>query len=85
MSSAQNCRLLFLGDSITESLRGTSYGMPSTRSIGIPEVLQREFGELSPLALAISGDQTQHLLWRIENGEFPRRLQPEVWCMVALL
>ena len=32
--------------------------------------------------LGVAGDQTQHLLWRIQNGELPDVLQPEV-CVVA--
>jgi lysophospholipase L1-like esterase len=30
------------------------------------------------LALGIAGDQTQHLLWRLDNGEMPDALQPKV-------
>jgi hypothetical protein len=33
-----------------------------------PEALKRELGEYDPLPLAIAGDQTAHLLWRLDNG-----------------
>ena len=77
-----------IGDSITESLRGTSYGGHSDRSVGTPEVFKAAMSTcptatpLSPLAappnplvLAISGDQTQHLLFRLANGELPPALR----------
>ena len=50
-------RLVLLGDSITEAWRGTSYGNPSERAAGVPEVLQRTLAkqfDASPLVLAIS-------------------------------
>jgi lysophospholipase L1-like esterase len=63
--------LILLGDSITESWLGTGMGIPKHRAEGVPEVLQAELsdGGLDPLVLAISGDQTQHLLWRLQNGQ----------------
>jgi lysophospholipase L1-like esterase len=63
--------LILLGDSITESWLGTGSGVPNPRTEGIPQVLQDELvtkGKLDPLVLAISGDQTQHLLYRLHNG-----------------
>ena len=43
----------------------------SERARGCPQVLEQKFPDYSPLVLAISGDQTQHLLWRLQNGEWP--------------
>lgn len=63
--------LVLLGDSITELWRGTSYGEFSERAVGCPELLRAKFPSYSPVALAISGDQTQHLLWRLRHGELP--------------
>ena len=65
--------LILLGDSITESWLGTNMGYPSARAVGVPQVLQELLGgqsvpSLDPLVLAIAGDQTQHLLYRIQNG-----------------
>mmetsp|Transcript_7436 Transcript_7436/g.24524 ORF Transcript_7436/g.24524 Transcript_7436/m.24524 type:complete len:343 (+) Transcript_7436:4046-5074(+) len=54
---------VLLGDSIFESFQGTSYGQPVERADGVPEVLEKYYP--SSLNLAISGDQTQHLLWRL--------------------
>jgi hypothetical protein len=65
-----------LGNSITESWLGTGRsGAPTNpHTDGIPqEVLVQDEqlvrkGNLDPLILAVSGDQTQHLLYRLHNG-----------------
>lgn len=58
--------VVLLGDSITQS-----WGGPG-RSVGSPGGAAREkhFGQWDTLNFGISGDRTQHLLWRIENGNF---------------
>ncbi|KAJ1448356.1 SGNH hydrolase-type esterase domain-containing protein [Pelagophyceae sp. CCMP2097] len=67
--------LVFVGDSITESWVGTGVGKKSKRARGVPKVLSEFFApRFQPLILAISGDQTQHVLWRLANGELPRKL-----------
>lgn len=76
-SGAAEARLVLYGDSITESLLGTAFGAPAERAAGSAEVLAAELGGewAHPLPLAIAGDQTQHLLWRLEHGELPRALR----------
>ena len=65
--------LVFLGDSITETWLGTSYGDAVRRASGAPAMLEAKFGSrFDPIVLAISGDQTQHLMWRLDHGELPR-------------
>ena len=49
--------VLFLGDSITEG-----WGKA-------PHVWEHYYGKLEPANFGIGGDQTQHVIWRIENGE----------------
>jgi hypothetical protein len=49
--------VLFLGDSITEGW---------TKA---PHVWERYYGKMDPANFGIGGDQTQHVVWRIENGE----------------
>lgn len=68
--------LVFLGDSITESWLGVNMGIPEKRCIGIPQVLKKRFGSdlFNTLVLAIGGDQTQHLLYRLEHGELPSKV-----------
>jgi lysophospholipase L1-like esterase len=51
--------LLFLGDSITDFWR---------RPANLP-LFTQIYGKYDPANFGISGDQTQHVLWRIENGE----------------
>lgn len=63
--------LVLLGDSITESWLGTGLGFEKERCEGVPQVLEEEFQNFDPVVLAISGDQTQHLLYRIQNGQLP--------------
>lgn len=50
--------VLFLGDSITEGW--------ATRG---KEVWQTYYEKYQPANFGIGGDQTQHVIWRIENGE----------------
>jgi lysophospholipase L1-like esterase len=50
--------LLFLGDSITDGWRG-----------GGKAVWDKNFGPLKAANFGIGGDQTQHVLWRLQNGE----------------
>jgi lysophospholipase L1-like esterase len=51
-------QLLFLGDSITAGWAG-----------GGKEVWAKSFTQWQPANFGIGGDRTQHVLWRIENGE----------------
>lgn len=53
-----DCGLLFLGDSITDGWRGKPKA-----------IFEAAFGAHKPLNFGISGDRTQHVLWRIQNGE----------------
>jgi len=49
--------VLMLGDSITANW---------TKA---PHVYERYYGKWEPANFGIGGDQTQHVIWRIENGE----------------
>ncbi len=50
-------QVLFLGDSLTE--RWT------------PEIWRRDIAPLGAVNAGVDGDRTEHLLWRIENGNLP--------------
>ena len=50
--------LLFVGDSITEGWLGDGRA-----------TWDREYVPRNPLNLGIGGDETQHLLWRLDHGE----------------
>lgn len=47
---------------------GSSYGEQKDRFHDVPAVLEQVYSGFEPLVLATSGDQTQHLLWRLVNG-----------------
>jgi lysophospholipase L1-like esterase len=57
--------VLFLGDSITAGW---------TKA---PHVWEHYYGKFQPANFGIGGDQTQHVIWRIENGELDG-LHPKV-------
>lgn len=59
---------IFLGDSITESFMGTELGLPNDKWNDIPQVFESAYANYDNLVLGVSGDQTQHLLWRLQNG-----------------
>jgi lysophospholipase L1-like esterase len=52
-------QLVFLGDSITAGWKGKDN----------QEIWNKAFGEYQPVNFGIGGDRTQHVLWRITNGE----------------
>jgi lysophospholipase L1-like esterase len=59
-----NVDLLFLGDSITAGWHGN-------------EVWKRFYGPRNAANFGIGGDRTQHVLWRIQNGEL-EGIEPKV-------
>ncbi|KAG7350618.1 exo-1,4-beta-glucosidase [Nitzschia inconspicua] len=80
--------LILLGDSITESWLGTGLGIPKHRAEGVPEVLKSELSAsqgFDPLVLAISGDQTQHLLWRLQHGQLLSEYSNDPTAMFVVL
>ena len=58
-AKADNIDLLFMGDSITDNWR-TSRGKA---------IWEKYYGQRHAANFGIGGDRTQHVLWRIENGE----------------
>lgn len=49
--------LIFLGDSITQGWEGAG-----------KDAWEKYFGKRKPMNAGIGGDRTQHVLWRLENG-----------------
>jgi len=37
----------------------------------VPAVFERHYGKFNAGVMAVGGDQTAHLLWRLRNGEVP--------------
>jgi lysophospholipase L1-like esterase len=60
-----NIDILFLGDSITDLWGGEGH---LARSQGA-KIFQRDWEPQKTANFGIAGDQTQHVLWRIQNGE----------------
>lgn len=81
--------LVLLGDSITEAWLGTAMGEARQRAHGVPQVLKQwmedQHSVWRPLVLAISGDQTQHLLWRLQNGELSTMVAQHAHALFVLL
>ncbi len=57
--------VLFLGDSITEGWRK------------VPEIWDAHYGQYQPANFGIGGDRTEHVIWRIEQGELDK-ISPKV-------
>ena len=55
--------VLFLGDSITDAWGGEGHGGPGGK------IFKEEFVPLKAANFGIGGDRTQHVLWRLQNGE----------------
>ena len=59
-------QLVFLGDSITAGWAAKGR-----------EVWEKAFGGYMPANFGIGGDRTQHVLWRIQNGELDGGIKPK--------
>ncbi|KAK9789379.1 hypothetical protein WJX73_004878 [Symbiochloris irregularis] len=66
--------LVFYGDSITESWRGTNTGQYWEPFANTPEVFAKHYGSRRTGVFAIAGDTADHLLWRLQHGEGPQGL-----------
>ena len=58
--------VVFIGDSITQGWEGDGQ-----------QAWQKHFADLKAVNLGIGGDQTQHVLWRMRNGNL-KGIQPKV-------
>ena len=58
-------QVVFLGDSITAGWNGQK------------ALFEKEFAQYKAANFGIGGDRTQHVLWRVENGEF-EGIKPKV-------
>jgi beta-glucosidase len=61
-----NQKIIFIGDSITQGWEGTEAWA----------VLNQRYDN-KITNLGFSGDRTQNVIWRLENGEFPVGINPE--------
>lgn len=56
-----NCDLIFIGDSITQGWEGRGKG-----------VWAKYYAKRNAVNLGIGGDRTQHVIWRLDNGNLYR-------------
>ena len=86
-SSIPATRLVLFGDSITEAWRTTSYCKPAARARGASDVLNTTIGAHwpSPLPLGIAADCTQHLLYRMKQGELSTAMATDPQVIFVLL
>ena len=68
-----NQKILFIGDSITHFWEENNFH-PDGREAWA-ELNERYNNRITNLGF--TGDQTQHVIWRLENGEFPVGINPE--------
>jgi lysophospholipase L1-like esterase len=68
-----NVDLLFLGDSITDAWGGEGHNPNAAGA----KIFEKEFAPLKAANFGIGGDRTQHVLWRLQNGELDG-IQPKV-------
>lgn len=64
-----DARLVFIGDSITHAFGGDPDTGENFHNRG-KDTWDLYYGGDHPLNLGISGDRTQHVLWRLDHGEF---------------
>lgn len=60
-------KLVFVGDSITQGWEGAGRAEWKTH-----------FAKYDPVNLGFGADHTEHVIWRLENGEWPAALKPKV-------
>ncbi|MCA9095808.1 MAG: GDSL family lipase [Planctomycetaceae bacterium] len=70
-AKAGNVDVLFVGDSITQGWEGNAAA----------KVWEKYFGDLKPMNAGISGDRTQHVLWRLQNGNL-ENISPKLMVMM---
>lgn len=80
--------VVLVGDSIVEHWHGTDLGEPVDRYANNVAVYNQLFNlqagaDISGLALGIGGDRCSQLLYRLQNGEMPTTLQPELWWILV--
>ncbi|HEY8503380.1 MAG TPA: platelet-activating factor acetylhydrolase IB subunit [Gemmataceae bacterium] len=65
MAGKGGIELLFLGDSITDAWGGEGHNPKAAGA----EIFEEEFRPMKAANFGIGGDRTQHVLWRLQNGE----------------
>ena len=77
MAPSQEAEIVFLGDSVTMSW-GRVGGRTAVFERGTAQWNAAGYDNYSAINAGMSGDQTQNLLWRIENGQMDNIGQPKL-------
>lgn len=67
VSENPEAKVVFLGDSITQGLTGHQSRVAKLKG---KRAIDRYYGERQAISLGLSGDRTEHLLWRVKEGQF---------------
>lgn len=71
-------KFLLIGDSITHLWeQHPDYPKTLPKCPGFPDLVEKYFGKYAPLNLGFCGDQTQNVLWRLDNLPL-RKIQPKM-------
>lgn len=81
IKSGQTIEMALIGDSITHGWGGQPQPNETWKGAA-PDLYDKLFGPYHPINLGFSGDRTQHVLWRLDNGELDN-YKPKV-CMVMI-
>eukprot|EP00816_Leptocylindrus_hargravesii_P009767 CAMPEP_0196806264 /NCGR_PEP_ID=MMETSP1362-20130617/6151_1 /TAXON_ID=163516 /ORGANISM="Leptocylindrus danicus, Strain CCMP1856" /LENGTH=377 /DNA_ID=CAMNT_0042179661 /DNA_START=199 /DNA_END=1332 /DNA_ORIENTATION=+ len=91
VKSVDSQDLVFLGDSITQNMLGYYIDVLKRFKYTEDAIIFNQYfslkygGKINGLALGIAGDQSPHLLWRIQNGELPETLNPKAfWLLIGI-
>eukprot|EP00208_Stichococcus_sp_RCC1054_P005884 CAMPEP_0206144262 /NCGR_PEP_ID=MMETSP1473-20131121/23537_1 /ASSEMBLY_ACC=CAM_ASM_001109 /TAXON_ID=1461547 /ORGANISM="Stichococcus sp, Strain RCC1054" /LENGTH=435 /DNA_ID=CAMNT_0053540033 /DNA_START=219 /DNA_END=1526 /DNA_ORIENTATION=- len=77
-------QVVWYGDDLVESWRGSSAGGPCPACDGVPSMWGKHFGSLyRAQAYGIAGEQTANLLWRLRKGGHAKRHSPAVTVLHA--
>lgn len=75
----QGLQIVFYGDDVVESWRGSSAGKACPACSGVPTIWGQHFGGVyRAQSYGIAGEQTANLLWRLRHGGHPHRVIPPV-------
>ena len=83
-NNSKKLDVIFFGDSITEEWNGRWHGklldqLNNTNDAFKKYFKKEEGGLIEGLALGIAGDTAMNLLWRLQNGELPKKLDSKIY------
>lgn len=74
IAQERSAKILFLGDSITHLWEGGN----AQKWMDGTKAWEKYFEPLDALAFGISGDKTENVIWRIDNGNLSGKMNPKL-------